>query len=219
MLAKMESAKARVRIQEQLDGLSVDAEVKALDNVRTHIKNTIAAGQPRQGAGRVVARLAARRPARAVGRGDGAQPARRAEGEAGRQEGRAEDDVTRADVGLAEAAEARPPAGAPAVGRGAAPPLPARRGQPVHPPRQRLRPGRARRRAAAGARVPDRSPARREQGRSSSSTTSRPAAASCAEAQARRPTRRFDELLGPARARRSSCPRWSACSRPPSGWR
>jgi phage shock protein A len=42
MLAKMESAKARVRIQEQLDGLSVDAEVKALDNVRSHIKNTIA---------------------------------------------------------------------------------------------------------------------------------------------------------------------------------
>ena len=42
MLAKMESAKARVRIQEQLDGLSVDAEVKALDNVRAHIKNTIA---------------------------------------------------------------------------------------------------------------------------------------------------------------------------------
>jgi len=42
MLAKMESAQARVRIQEQLDGLSVDAEVKALDNVRTHIKNTIA---------------------------------------------------------------------------------------------------------------------------------------------------------------------------------
>jgi phage shock protein A len=42
MLAKMESAKARVRIQEQLDGISVDAEVKALENVRTHIKNTIA---------------------------------------------------------------------------------------------------------------------------------------------------------------------------------
>jgi phage shock protein A len=42
MLAKMESAKARVRIQEQLDGLSVDAEVKALDNVRGHIRNTIA---------------------------------------------------------------------------------------------------------------------------------------------------------------------------------
>jgi phage shock protein A len=42
MLAKMESAKARVRIQEQLEGLSVDAEVKALENVRGHIKNTIA---------------------------------------------------------------------------------------------------------------------------------------------------------------------------------
>jgi phage shock protein A len=42
MLAKMASAQARVRIQEQLDGLSVDAEVKALDNVRAHIKNTIA---------------------------------------------------------------------------------------------------------------------------------------------------------------------------------
>jgi len=42
MLAKMQSAQARVKIQEQLDGLSVDAEVKALDNVRTHIKTTIA---------------------------------------------------------------------------------------------------------------------------------------------------------------------------------
>jgi phage shock protein A len=42
MLAKMESAKARIRIQEQLDGLSVDAEVKALENVRGHIKNTVA---------------------------------------------------------------------------------------------------------------------------------------------------------------------------------
>lgn len=42
MLAKMASAQARIRIQEQLEGLSVDAEVKALDNVREHIKNTIA---------------------------------------------------------------------------------------------------------------------------------------------------------------------------------
>ena len=42
MLAKMHSAKARIKIQEQLDGLSVDAEVKALDNVREHIKTTIA---------------------------------------------------------------------------------------------------------------------------------------------------------------------------------
>jgi phage shock protein A len=42
MLAKMASAEARLRIQGQLDGLSVDNEVKALDNVREHIKNTIA---------------------------------------------------------------------------------------------------------------------------------------------------------------------------------
>jgi phage shock protein A len=42
MLAKMQSAQARLRVQEQLDGLSVDDEVRALDNVRTHIKNTIA---------------------------------------------------------------------------------------------------------------------------------------------------------------------------------
>ncbi len=42
MLARMQSAQARLRIQEQLDGLSVDADVKALDNVREHIKNTIA---------------------------------------------------------------------------------------------------------------------------------------------------------------------------------
>jgi phage shock protein A len=42
MLAKMNSAQARLRVQQQLDGLSVDAEVRALDNVREHIKNTIA---------------------------------------------------------------------------------------------------------------------------------------------------------------------------------
>jgi phage shock protein A len=42
MLAKMQSAQARINIQEQLDGLSVDEEVRALDTVRTHIKNTIA---------------------------------------------------------------------------------------------------------------------------------------------------------------------------------
>jgi phage shock protein A len=42
MLARMQSAQARIRIQEQLEGMSVDAEVKALDNVREHIKNTIA---------------------------------------------------------------------------------------------------------------------------------------------------------------------------------
>jgi phage shock protein A len=38
----MASAQARIRINDQLEGLSVDAEVKALDNVREHIKNTIA---------------------------------------------------------------------------------------------------------------------------------------------------------------------------------
>jgi phage shock protein A len=42
MLAKMHSAQARLQIQNQLEGLSVDAEVKALDNVREHIKNTVA---------------------------------------------------------------------------------------------------------------------------------------------------------------------------------
>lgn len=42
MLAKMQSAQARIRIQESLDGLSVDDEVRALDTVRNHIKNTIA---------------------------------------------------------------------------------------------------------------------------------------------------------------------------------
>ena len=42
MLAKMASAQARIRIQDQLEGLSVDAEVKALENVREHIKNTVA---------------------------------------------------------------------------------------------------------------------------------------------------------------------------------
>jgi phage shock protein A len=42
MLAKLESAQARLKIQHQLEGLSVDADVKALEGVRTHIKNTIA---------------------------------------------------------------------------------------------------------------------------------------------------------------------------------
>jgi phage shock protein A len=42
MLAKMASAQARMQVQQQLDGLSVDAEVKALDNVREHINNVAA---------------------------------------------------------------------------------------------------------------------------------------------------------------------------------
>ena len=43
MLARMQSAQARLQIQGQLDGLSVDAEVRALDNVREHIRTTVAA--------------------------------------------------------------------------------------------------------------------------------------------------------------------------------
>jgi len=42
MLAQMESAQARIKIAGQLEGLSVDAEVRALDNVREHIKTTVA---------------------------------------------------------------------------------------------------------------------------------------------------------------------------------
>ena len=42
MVAKLESAQARMRIQDQLEGLSVDAEVQALDDVRTHIKTQVA---------------------------------------------------------------------------------------------------------------------------------------------------------------------------------
>lgn len=41
MLSKMHSAQARMKVQEQIEGLSVDAEVKALDNVREHIKNSV----------------------------------------------------------------------------------------------------------------------------------------------------------------------------------
>jgi len=42
MLAQMLSAQARIKIQNQLEGLSVYAEVRALDNVREHIKTTVA---------------------------------------------------------------------------------------------------------------------------------------------------------------------------------
>lgn len=42
MIGKLASAQARVKVQEQLDGLSLESDVKALDNVRTHIKNKIA---------------------------------------------------------------------------------------------------------------------------------------------------------------------------------
>jgi phage shock protein A len=42
MLARLKSAQARIRIQEQLEGISVDAEVQALENVREAVKNTVA---------------------------------------------------------------------------------------------------------------------------------------------------------------------------------
>jgi phage shock protein A len=42
MLAQMHSAQARLKIQGQLDGLSVDAEVQALGAVRDHIKSQVA---------------------------------------------------------------------------------------------------------------------------------------------------------------------------------
>jgi phage shock protein A len=59
MLAKMQSAQARIKIQEQIDGLSVDADVKALDNVREHIKTTIAEVQARQQLAELKAKKAA----------------------------------------------------------------------------------------------------------------------------------------------------------------
>jgi phage shock protein A len=42
MIAKFQSAEARLKIQESLDGLSIDAEVQALSGVREHIKGRVA---------------------------------------------------------------------------------------------------------------------------------------------------------------------------------
>ena len=42
MIAKFQSAEARLKIQESLDGLSIDAEVQALAGVRDHIKGRVA---------------------------------------------------------------------------------------------------------------------------------------------------------------------------------
>jgi len=44
-LAKLASAQIKVQIQEQLEGISVDAEIKALDGVREHIRNQVAAAK------------------------------------------------------------------------------------------------------------------------------------------------------------------------------
>lgn len=41
-LAQLENAKARVQIQEQLDGLSLDADIQALNNVRDSISKKVA---------------------------------------------------------------------------------------------------------------------------------------------------------------------------------
>jgi phage shock protein A len=42
MLARLRSAEAKLRIQDQLEGFSIETDVKALDNVREHIKTTVA---------------------------------------------------------------------------------------------------------------------------------------------------------------------------------
>ncbi|MFO0584447.1 MAG: PspA/IM30 family protein [Anaeromyxobacter sp.] len=42
MIARLRSAEAKLRIQQQLEGLSVEADVKALENVREHVKNVVA---------------------------------------------------------------------------------------------------------------------------------------------------------------------------------
>jgi phage shock protein A len=42
MLARLAHAQARLRLQETLDGLSPDADIQALDSVRTHIEQQVA---------------------------------------------------------------------------------------------------------------------------------------------------------------------------------
>lgn len=42
MIAKVETAEARIKIQESLDGLSLDADIQALDNVRESIHKKVA---------------------------------------------------------------------------------------------------------------------------------------------------------------------------------
>jgi phage shock protein A len=42
MMARLRSAEAKLRIQNQLEGLSVEADVKALENVREHVQNVVA---------------------------------------------------------------------------------------------------------------------------------------------------------------------------------
>jgi len=49
MLVRLAGAQARLQVDEQLDGLSLDAEVHALDNVREHIGHTLGAAKLREG--------------------------------------------------------------------------------------------------------------------------------------------------------------------------
>ena len=42
MLAKLETAEARIKMQETLDGFSLDADVQALDNIRSSINKKVA---------------------------------------------------------------------------------------------------------------------------------------------------------------------------------
>lgn len=90
VVAQIKDAEARKQIQEQLDGLSVDDEVKALDNVRQYaekvraevqigdelkedsIDSKLAAIRAKTGSAKASARLAAMKKARAGGDGGGA---------------------------------------------------------------------------------------------------------------------------------------------------
>ncbi|MBK8387652.1 MAG: hypothetical protein IPL11_19640 [Candidatus Accumulibacter sp.] len=51
LAAQMHSAQARLKIPNRLEGLSVDAEVRALDNVREQVRSTVA--EARMGSGLV----------------------------------------------------------------------------------------------------------------------------------------------------------------------
>ena len=90
---RWQSAEARIRIQEQLDGLSVDAEVKALENVREHIKNTIAEANLGKELGESVLDTGSRRCARRPARSTLEVRVESACATPARQEGRPEDDV------------------------------------------------------------------------------------------------------------------------------
>jgi phage shock protein A len=68
MLAEFQSAQARLKIENQLQGLAVDADVAALESVRAHIENTEAGAKLSQGTGSVTAKseLEALKAARAA---------------------------------------------------------------------------------------------------------------------------------------------------------